>query len=79
MEREGSPYKLEILYASFHKANGVGKSVPGMSFKVSNLESSVRSLESKGLRFIERSGKRDGINCASLLDPNGINVKLFEP
>ncbi len=79
MEKEGSPYKLEILYASFHKASGVGKSVPGMSFKVSNLESSVRSLESKGLRFIERSGKRDGINCASLLDPNGINVKLFEP
>jgi hypothetical protein len=79
MEREGSPYKLEILYASSHKASSVGKSVPGMSFKVSNLESSVRNLESKGLRFIERSGKRDGINCASLLDPNGINVKLFEP
>ncbi|MFH0957880.1 MAG: VOC family protein [Pseudomonadota bacterium] len=79
MEKEGSPYKLEILYNSLPGANSVSKRIPGMSFKVTDLESSVRALESKGLRFIERSGQRDGVNCASLLDPNGINVKLFEP
>ncbi len=79
MEKEGSPYKLEIVYTSSPKEKGIGKSVPGMSFKVANLESSVKRLQSTGLRFVETNGRRDGVNCASLLDPNGISVKLFEP
>lgn len=79
MEKEGSPYKLEILYTGSPEALGVVKSVPGMSFKVTNLESSVKRLESKGLRFVERNGNRDGISYASLVDPNGISVKIFEP
>jgi hypothetical protein len=79
MEKEGSPYKLEILYMNVSDAKFSKNSVSAMSFRVGNLEDSVRRLESKGLRFVERSGKRDGVSYASLVDPNGINVKLFQP
>lgn len=79
MEKEGTPYRLEILYTKAPDKNAVFNSVSGMSFRVGNLDNSVRDLEAKGLRFVERSGKRDGISYASLVDPNGISVKLFEP
>lgn len=79
MEKEGSPYKLEILYMETSDTKSSKNSVSAMSFRVGNLEDSVKRLESKGLRFVERSGKRDGVSYASLVDPNGINVKLFQP
>ena len=79
MEKEGSPYKLEILYMEATDTKSSKNSVSAMSFRVGNLEDSVKRLESKGLRFVERSGKRDGVSYASLVDPNGINVKLFQP
>ena len=79
MEKEGTPYKLEILYKKFPSKDAANNSVSGMSFRVGNLEESVRELEAKGLRFIERRGTRDGVTYASLVDPNGISVKLFEP
>ncbi|MDR3603158.1 MAG: hypothetical protein P4L38_00880 [Syntrophaceae bacterium] len=79
MEKEGTPYKLEILYKKFPAKDAAKNSVSGMSFRVGNLEESVREFEAKGLRFIERRGTRDGVTYASLVDPNGISVKLFEP
>ncbi len=79
MEKEGTPYRLEILYTKSPDKDAANNSVSGMSFRVGSLEKSVRELEAKGLRFVERSGKRDGVNYASLVDPNGISVKIFEP
>lgn len=79
MEKEGTPYKLEILYKRFPSKDSANTTVPGMSLKVESLEKSVRELEAKGLSFVEKHGTMDGISYASLLDPNGMSVKLFEP
>ncbi len=80
MEKEGTPYKLEIGHHMFFSGPGpLAGGVSGMSFRVGNLESSVRDLKIKGLTFVETGAKRDGIRYASLKDPNGININLFEP
>jgi hypothetical protein len=52
--------------------------VSGMSFRVKDLAGSVQELTGKGLRFVETQGQRDGVTYASLNDPNGISIKLFE-
>ena len=78
MEKDGTPYKLEIFHNKLAKTGSLG-GVSGMSFQVANLSESVSALQSKGLRFRETSGKRDGVAYASLMDPNGINIKLFQP
>ncbi|MBI4964458.1 MAG: hypothetical protein HY913_14365 [Desulfomonile tiedjei] len=79
MEKEGTPYKLEICHNRFSEAGPLTGGVSGMSFRVKDLAGSVRDLEKKGLYFVETDGKRDGVTYASLKDPNGISVKLFEP
>ncbi len=79
MEKEGTPYKLEICHNRFCEVGPYAGGVSGMSFRVRDLELSVRDLRSKGLAFLETEGKRDGVNYASLTDPNGISIKLFEP
>ncbi len=79
MEKQGTPYKLEICHNRFTEAGIMNGGVSGMSFRVSDLSSSVRELSAKGLQFIETSGTRDGVRYASLNDPNGISIKLFEP
>jgi catechol 2,3-dioxygenase-like lactoylglutathione lyase family enzyme len=79
MEKEGTPYKLEICHNKFSKAGSLSGGVSGMSFQVPNLSRSVAELQTKGLRFRETSGQRDGVTYASLQDPNGISIKLFEP
>jgi catechol 2,3-dioxygenase-like lactoylglutathione lyase family enzyme len=79
MEKEGTPYKLEICHNRFTEAGILNGGVSGMSFRVSDLSDSVRELRTKGLQFIETSGTRDGVRYASLNDPNGISIKLFEP
>ncbi len=79
MEREGTPYKLEICHNRFCEAGPYAAGVSGMSFRVRNLTHSVKDLKAKGLSFTETHGKRDGITFASLMDPNGISIKLFEP
>lgn len=79
MEKEGTPYKLEILHSRSASKAELSGGVSGMSFKVNDLSESVRELQTKGLRFIETDGKRDGVNYASLNDPNGISIKLFQP
>jgi hypothetical protein len=79
MEKKGSPYKLEICHNKFSEGGPLAGGVSGMSFKVDNLVASIRELQSKGLRFGETAAKRDGVTYASLSDPNGINIKLFEP
>lgn len=79
MEKDGTPYKLEICHNRFCEAGPYSGGVSGMSFKVSDLAISVRDLKSKGLKFVETDGTRDGVTYASLTDPNGISIKLFEP
>lgn len=79
MEKEGTPYKLEICHNRFSEAGPLAGGVSGMSFRVRNLTESIRDLKAKGLQFAETDGKRDGVSYASLTDPNGISIKLFEP
>lgn len=79
MEKEGTPYKLEICHNRFSEAGPLSGGVSGMSFKVQNLSQSVQELKAKGLKFLETNGSRDGVVYASLNDPNGISIKLFEP
>jgi catechol 2,3-dioxygenase-like lactoylglutathione lyase family enzyme len=79
MEKEGTPYKLEICHNRFSEAGPLSGGVSGMSFKVKDLSASVQELKAKGLKFLETSAKRDGVVYASLNDPNGISIKLFEP
>jgi catechol 2,3-dioxygenase-like lactoylglutathione lyase family enzyme len=78
MEKEGTPYKLEICHNRLSEAGPLSGGVSGMSFRVKDLDYSVRELRGKGLCFME-TGSRDGVYCASLKDPNGININLFEP
>ncbi|MEW6348930.1 MAG: hypothetical protein AB1646_07690 [Thermodesulfobacteriota bacterium] len=78
LEKEGSPYKLEICHNRFSEAGPLTAGVSGMSFPVKNLQTSVEDLRSKGLAFSETSGNLDGFKFASLKDPNGINIRLFE-
>ena len=79
MEKEGTPYKLDILHNRYVSKAELAGGVSGMSFKVNDLPESVRELQRKGLRFVETDGQRDGVNYASLNDPNGISIKLFQP
>jgi|GEM_PF-500382 len=78
MEKEGTPYKLEICHNRFTEAGPLSGGVSGMSFKVKNLASSVEELKRKGITFVETHGRRDGVIYASINDPNGISIKLFE-
>ncbi len=79
MEKEGTPYKLDIFHNRSVSQAELAGGVSGMSFKVNDLAESVRELQKKGLRFVETDGQRDGVNYASLNDPNGISIKLFQP
>ncbi|MGC8658569.1 MAG: VOC family protein [Desulfomonilaceae bacterium] len=79
MEKEGTPYKLEIIYKRSPHRDSANNSVPGMSLKVESLTKSISELEAKGFHFVEKNGTMDGVNYASLVDPNGISVKLFQP
>jgi len=78
MEKEGTPYKLEICHSKFSEDGTDAGGVSGMSFPVQDLIASVEDLKSKGLTFTKAGGKRDGVNYASVTDPNGISIKLFE-
>ncbi|MEW6533804.1 MAG: VOC family protein [Thermodesulfobacteriota bacterium] len=78
MEKLGSPYKLEICHNKFSTAGRVDGGVSGMSFPVTSLPQAVETLQAKGLSFIETSAERDGVTYASLSDPNGISIKLFQ-
>lgn len=79
MEKKGTPYKLEICHNRFSEAGPLSGGVSGMSFEVGCLVDTVAQLKNKGLLFVETSGTRDGVRYASLKDPNGISIKLFEP
>ncbi len=79
MEKEGTPYKLEICHNKFSEAGPLSRGVSGMSFRVKDLSVTVRELQGGGLRFVETDGVRDGVTFASLKDPNGISIKIFEP
>jgi catechol 2,3-dioxygenase-like lactoylglutathione lyase family enzyme len=79
MEKEGTPYKLDILHNRYVSKEELSGGVSGMSFRVNDLSESVRELQTKGLQFVETDGQRDGVNYASLNDPNGISIKLFQP
>lgn len=78
MEKQGTPYKLEICHNRFSEAGPLTGGVSGMSFEVEDLVAAVGTLKEKGLKFIETTGLRDGVKYASLKDPNGISIKLFE-
>lgn len=78
MEKKGTPYKLEICHNRFSEAGPLSGGVSGMSFQVESLADAVTLLRNKGLQFVEASGTRDGVHYASLRDPNGISIKLFE-
>lgn len=79
MEKAGTPYKLEICHNRFSEAGPLAGGVSGMSFRVEDLGIAVENLKSKGLEFVETAAQRDGIKYASLKDPNGISINLFEP
>jgi len=80
MEKEGTPYKLEICHNTSSFGPGpLAGGVSGMSFRVGNLNASVKELKTKGVKFLETDAQRDGIKYASLKDPNGISINLFEP
>jgi catechol 2,3-dioxygenase-like lactoylglutathione lyase family enzyme len=79
MEKEGTPYKLEICHNRFSEAGPLSGGVSGMSFRVDNLTTWVSELKAKGMTFCETEGIRDGVRYASINDPNGISIKLFEP
>ena len=79
MEKEGTSYKLEIFHSRVSDAGSLAGGVSGMSFKVDDLDASVANLKRKGLHFTETLAQRDGVSYASLKDPNGISIKLFEP
>jgi len=78
MEKEGTPYKLEICHSKFSENGTDAGGVSGISFPVQNLLTSVEDLKGKGLKFTNVGGKRDGVSYASVTDPNGISIKLFE-
>jgi catechol 2,3-dioxygenase-like lactoylglutathione lyase family enzyme len=79
MEREGTPYKLEIWHFRSSDAVAVSGGVAGMSFRVDNLGSAVKELQTKGVCFTETRGRKDGLSYASCKDPNGIDIELFQP
>jgi catechol 2,3-dioxygenase-like lactoylglutathione lyase family enzyme len=79
MEKDGTPYKLEIFHSKLAGSGSLMGGVSGMSFQVANLSESVSTLRSKGLRFRETAATSEGVTYASLMDPNGINIKLFQP
>lgn len=78
MEKSGTPYKLEIYHNRFSEEGPGGSGVSGMSFPVISVIDTVSELSRKGLTFSVTNGKRDGVRFASLNDPNGIQIKLFE-
>ena len=79
MEKEGTPYKLEICHNKFSEAGPLNGGVSGMSFRVKDLSEAIRELQHNGLTFVQTKGLRDGVSFASLKDPNGISVNIFEP
>ncbi len=78
MEKDGNPYKLEICHNKFSEAGRVVGGVSALSFRVKDLSATVEELKGRGLNLAETYGRRDGFCSASLIDPNGISVRLFE-
>ena len=78
MEKQGASYRLVISHSRLSAAGPLSGGVSGMSFRVKDLAAQVSGLKAKGLNLSEISQGKDGIRFASLKDPNGINVKLFE-
>ena len=78
MEKEGTPYKLEICHTKSVEAGSGAGGVSGMSFRVENLHTQIRELKAKGFTLSDTRFGTDGVTYASLTDPNGINIKLFE-
>jgi catechol 2,3-dioxygenase-like lactoylglutathione lyase family enzyme len=78
MEKPGTSYRLVISHSRSSAAGPLSGGVSGMSFRVNDLSAQITGLEAKGLNLSEISHGQDGIRFASLKDPNGINVKLFE-
>ncbi|MCA1961168.1 MAG: VOC family protein [Desulfomonile sp.] len=78
LEKEGTPYKLEICHTKSIDA-GIGSGgVSGLSFRVTDLSTQIQELKAKGFTLSVTRFGTDGISYASLTDPNGINIKLFE-
>jgi len=78
MEKEGTPYKLEICHTKSVEAGPAVGGVSGMSFRVQDLPTQIRELRAKGFALSDTRFGTDGVSYASLTDPNGINIKLFE-
>ena len=79
MEKEGTPYKLEIWHDRFSEFGHTAGGVSSMSFRVNDIQASVRDLKDKGIGFVENCRKKNGVTYASLKDPNGIEIELFQP
>ncbi len=77
MEKQDTPYKLEISHtASFDSAN-IPKVVSALSFPVDNLAKAISKLRKKGKSDISEKFTFQG-KMASLRDPNGIEIKLIQ-
>ncbi len=79
MEKEGTPYKLEIRHDRSSELGHTMGGVSSMSFRVNDIRASVRNLKEKGIGFVETCRKKDGVTYASVKDPNGIEIELFQP
>ena len=78
MQKQGTPYRLVISHSRPAARSPLSDGVSGMSFRVEDLSAQINGLKAKGLNLSEISGGKNGVRFASVKDPNGINVKLFE-
>lgn len=78
MEKSRTPYKLQICHNKLSEAGPLSGGVSGMIFRVDDLSAAVKELRSKGLGLTVMVQPSDGKRYASLKDPNGIVIKLFE-
>jgi catechol 2,3-dioxygenase-like lactoylglutathione lyase family enzyme len=76
MERGGSPYTLEICHNKYSEAGTVVGGVSSLSFPVRDISREIAKLRARGIDFSEIP--QTGADCASLSDPNGIKIRLFE-
>jgi predicted lactoylglutathione lyase len=80
MEKGDTPYKIKIFHRKRSEKTRNGEMSPGFSFPVQSLNQALQNLQAKGACPIKPLMKRDeyGSVSASLKDPNGVKITLYE-
>ncbi len=78
MEKEGTPYRLEICHNKYSETGSAKVGASAISLPVPNLTETLNDLNSKGISFLEPKGRQDGVDSAALRDPNGLSIRLFQ-